>query len=1202
MGRKTFALVVLFVLVVSTGWGQGYWHGQERTLRYHPEGEDFVIVNGDNRFNRALYGTNTAFRVETGDVPEFGFFMPHQGGNMQLGLMSDKGSLWLNDAEYIKSVYRPGTRIYEIKDPFLQNGLLRLTVLAMADAEGMVLKLESSDLPAGIRLICTYGGASGKRFYRNADLGVDDPEAFSLKSENCEGNRFTINGHRFELNYGEKTRDGKQIIRGVFPKEAQLKLASPDRVMTPRMVWTSEPESERPLLVSAIELASSSSHYLSLKKADGRSLSYADLPQLFEEAEAKRKEIAGTVWIYTPDPYINTLGGVISTAADGIWEPDCWLHGAIGWRMPLNGWRAAYVGDVIGWHERARKHFDGYAASQIKHVEPTIPHPSQDEELNLARARKEWGTQMYSNGYITRNQYDTTKMHHYDMNLVYIDQLLWHLNWTGDLEYARKVWPVITSHLKWEKRNFDLDNDGLYDAYAAIWASDALQYNSGAVTHTTAYNYRANRMAALIASRIGEDPTPYAKEAERILNALNARLWLDKKGWWAEFQDFMGHRIIHPNAGLWTVYHAIDSEVHTPFQAYQATRYIDTEIPHIPVLAKGLEDEGYYTLSTTNWLPYAWSINNVAFAEVGHTALAYWQAGRADEAFRLFKSAVLDGMYLGASPGNIGQVSFYDAARGECYRDFGDPIGVYSRALIQGLFGVYPDLLNGRLLFRPGFPTDWKHASIKTPDLSFSFNRSGLQDQYILETSFPKTVQPELTVRAVRERIKSIRVNGKPAKWTQKEGVGFPEIRIVCATDARNEIFIEWEGENLNTTSANLLVAEGQEFVYQSASEILRIFDPQTIIRSSRKRKHQLQGTAQGVKGHRTFFVLLRQGTMRWWQPVHLELRAPLTVVDYPEAKQLEFRLKNETNQSVCASVRLNDYRQEELLQPGKTGRLHQLAETASRFGSNRLTVYEGNQLLLDTVLVNWNLKNTSDKYRTVDLDHYFNDPVTKIFQNQYLTPRSPYTTLQIPVQGIGEWCHPKLMASINDEGLRSQVKEGCFLTPMGIPFRTPAETDKPNIVFTSLWDNYPTAVSIPLSGQASHAYLLMAGSSNHMQCHIPNGIVRIKYTDGSEESLRLINPETWVPIEQDFYVDGAAFRLNAPRMYRVGLKRGVVSRDLEKDLAIDPAEVYGRTIDGGAATILDIPLDPQKELKELYMETLANDVVVGLMAITLLN
>lgn len=107
------------------------------------------------------------------------------------------------------------------------------------------------------------------------------------------------------------------------------------------------------------------------------------------------------------------------------------------------------------------------------------------------------------------------------MNLVYIDELLWHLNWTGDLNYARKIFPVIKRHLQWEKQTFDPDNDHLYDAYCCIWASDALQYNGGEVTHSSAYNYRSNKMAAEIAEKLGEDPTPYKKEAEGILEAIN---------------------------------------------------------------------------------------------------------------------------------------------------------------------------------------------------------------------------------------------------------------------------------------------------------------------------------------------------------------------------------------------------------------------------------------------------------------------------------------------------------------------------------------------------------------------------------------------------------------------------------------------------------------------------------------------------------
>ena len=73
--------------------------GQSRTLRYQPDGEDFVIVNGNRKFTRALYGSNTGFRLETSDVPEFALYMPRMGGNLSLGVIVGEKSLWLNNAE-----------------------------------------------------------------------------------------------------------------------------------------------------------------------------------------------------------------------------------------------------------------------------------------------------------------------------------------------------------------------------------------------------------------------------------------------------------------------------------------------------------------------------------------------------------------------------------------------------------------------------------------------------------------------------------------------------------------------------------------------------------------------------------------------------------------------------------------------------------------------------------------------------------------------------------------------------------------------------------------------------------------------------------------------------------------------------------------------------------------------------------------------
>ena len=233
--------------------------------------------------------------------------------------------------------------------------------------------------------------------------------------------------------------------------------------------------------------------------------------------------------------------------------------------------------------------------------------------------------------------------------------------------------------------------------------------------------------------------------------------------------------------------------------------------------------------------------------------------------------------------------------------------------------------------------------------------------------------------------------------------------------------------------------------------------------------------------------------------------------------------------------------------------------------------------------------------FRTQKIEKYFNAEVDDIFKNEYLSPRPQTTTLQIPTQGIGEWCHPQLMAEINDSVFRTLIKDDVFVVA-GVPFRTPV--DGQNIVYTSLWDNYPDSIVIPLKGKAESAYLLMAGSTNHMQSRIDNGLVIATYTDGSQDILALRNPENWCPIEQDYYVDGKAFQTTEPRPYRVCLGTGDVSRDLGKTLDIQG--VYGREIPGGAAQMLRMRLNPQKRLKSLTVRTLSNDVVIGLMSITL--
>jgi len=139
---------------------------------------------------------------------------------------------------------------------------------------------------------------------------------------------------------------------------------------------------------------------------------------------------------------------------------------------------------------------------------------------------------------------------HYDMNLVYIDALFRHLRWTGDLEFARQVWPVIERHLAWERRLFRREYGPeklpLYEAYAAIWASDDLEYHGGGTTHASAYNYFHNTEAARLARLLGKDAAPYEKEAALIARAMRELLWMPDRGMFAEFKDYLGSSVSIP--------------------------------------------------------------------------------------------------------------------------------------------------------------------------------------------------------------------------------------------------------------------------------------------------------------------------------------------------------------------------------------------------------------------------------------------------------------------------------------------------------------------------------------------------------------------------------------------------------------------------------------------------------------------------------
>jgi hypothetical protein len=1178
------------------------WYGKERAIHYKPAGnlysqyaegvEGFELVNGRRRFNRALYGTNTAFRVEAGDLPEFALYMPGMGGNFKLGIMAGETGKWLINAAHISAKYRPGMMEYEIKDDILKGAIIYLYVYALPEADGMIIRADILDPKEPVKLLWAYGGATGRRFSRDGDIGADPESVFYLQPDYCKDNQYTINDNTFLLTYGAGADSMRKRISGIVPASSDIKIVDASKQETPLALYNSQPSST-PAIAGTLDVINASYYFVI---SAGDKATKEPLPELFLKAEVARQTVANRIEIQTPDQYINTLDAALSTAADAIWENPSFLHGAVAWRMRLPAWRGAYAADPMGWHDRARAHFDSYALSQV--TTPETAAVVMDTALHLARHLEKIGTGMFTSGYICRNPNGDIRPHHYDMNLVFIDQLMHHFNWTGDTAYVKKMWPVIVRHLAWEKRNFDADNDGLYDAYCCIWASDALQYSGGGVTHSSAYNYRIFKTAAALAKLIGVDGSAYKKESDKILQAINRELWMPAPGWYAEYKDLLGKKLVHPIPGIWTIYHAMDAKLPDPFQAFQATRFIDTEIPHIPVTANGLDEDSLYLLSTSNWQPYTWSVNNVALAENLHASLAYWQANRPDDAYRLWKSALVESMYLGASPGGFQQLSFYDAIRGQLYRDFADPVGMAARTLIEGLYGIMPDALKDTLTIKPGFPATWEYARLKTPDIHFSFNRKDLEHRYLISQRFPKLMKLKLQVNAVRTSIESVQVNGKAAKWTMvSNAVGNPVLQIATGRDTLSKINIRWKGDAPAKIICAKKYAAGDTIRLHAGKSIIQaIKDPQRVLTGVSNSGTSLRAVVKNSLGNKTIFIQLKQGAFTWWQPLCF------TVKEQVEISYIKRVVTVNSNiGALKGSVTVNTLKSDMDARGGNTSTLILVGASHINPGTNKI-IFEAGSKQFSSEMLNWEVHaSPKTTFEKIDLTKFYNEKVTNIFKQQYLSPRPTSPTLQLPTQGIGNWCYPLTTAEISDSGLRAQagIKNEIVL-PQGIPFSTPGDSNKNNIVFTSQWDNFPDSIIIPLSGKSSHAYMLMAGSTNPMQSRMINGEVRINYADGSSELLSLKNPINWWPVEQDYLDDGYAFTTGGYKPLRYYLKKGIASTTWTDYTTI--RGFSNRGIDGGAATILDLPLDMKKELKSAVIHTIANDVVIGLMSLTLVR
>lgn len=198
----------------------------------------------------------------------------------------------------------------------------------------------------------------------------------------------------------------------------------------------------------------------------------------------------------------------------------------------------------------------------------------------------------------------------------------------------------------------------------------------------------------------------------------------------------------------------------------------------------------------------------------------------------------------------------------------------------------------------------------------------------------------------------------------------------------------------------------------------------------------------------------------------------------------------------------------------------------------------------------------------------YFNSSVETLHSLEYHSPRPSEYSIGMRLNGRYAWDWNQAgHNSVRIDASRLRNAGGTFVTGQGLKFFTPEKEN--NIACVSIWDNFPTGMQIPLEGKAREIAVLFIGVTNPMQSRVVNAIIRVHYESGETEKTELINPDNF-----DDWLNSALQTRNET-VYFSDYNHAIVQR---------------------------ISVNPQKKLIFLELEAYANEVVLGVLGVSVLR
>jgi hypothetical protein len=752
-----------------------------------PDGDAIRVVAPRHFDNRPLYGDHRACALLAGERPQFRLLRsPWPCGTLTLALLEKGQALWLHDWRNITARYRAGVMTWTLQDERFPGIVVDLEAACLAEGEGATVRCVVRGAEAGVRVVWAYGGAtpfSDSNLFAHADPGmhpsvsaqaaIGEQVGGSLSRlitgflpDDCRENRPHCDGGGFQL--APPRAEGGFSVWGRC-SAGTYRLGDASAWARPEELIVSAP-ADLPLICG--EAPADDELFWSLRCGSSSVPSVLNRPAAdMAAARARADRLAAQVRIESPDLWLNAAMAQVTTAMDACWYAPVFVHGAMSWNRPFPGWRSLYGPTALGWIERVREQARYYLASQIRDGGPT--GDARDE--NLRGCLPAADSRYYGRGRIVQDQ------HMYNMQTVFFDMLIHAWRWSADAELETLLRPALELHLEWMRDCFDADQDGVYESVLDTWASDSMWYNGGGTAQASSYAFNGHRAAAELADRAGDGvaATRHRAQAERIRVAVVASLWSPERAHLGEYLEALGHRRRHDAAGIYTVCLPIDAGLLGGDQALSHVRFGEWGLERVPMTLGGCQ------VSTSNSVPYTWSVRELDTADTCHLALANYQVGRGDDGWKLLSGCLRESLYRSPVPGGI---VCQTTSEPNPHTDFCESVSMMARTIIEGLFGLRPDRPAGLVQFAPCVPEAWDHAALSTPDASLHFRRSDGVDHW--RVTLTQAAAIELRVPVPGLELVGVETTGT---WRCEPGLGHADLVVTGPAGLALEVSIRWK-------------------------------------------------------------------------------------------------------------------------------------------------------------------------------------------------------------------------------------------------------------------------------------------------------------------------------------------------------------------------------------------------------------------------